>query len=175
MRGREGKEGQTISSSQSPHMPTFEIPTAPSFPERGCLVSEPHARRRKCAVTKSPYGSMAYDREKGTMPLEWENEDEFLGWLAAEEHENTFQLIVSRTEASDSPNWQVQRVHRCSREFSGGKHKKKQEGTKPSNRKISTKKTGCRFRLTIKHYPDTETIRGKYEGQHDHALGDDNL
>jgi hypothetical protein len=34
---------------------------------------------------------------------------------------------------------------------------------------------GCHFQLTIKQYPHTETILRKYEGQHDHVLGDDNL
>ena len=36
-------------------------------------------------------------------------------------------------------------------------------------------KTGCWSCLTIKLYLNTETILGKYEDQHNHALGDDNL
>ena len=132
-------------------------------------MSEAHVRHGNCAVTKSPYGSIVYDCEKGTMPLEWENEDAFLVWLAAEEHKNVIQLVVSRTEHSDSPNWWAQHVYRCSQEFSGGIRVKRDQVQ--SNQKISTKKTGCWYRLTIKMYPHTETILGKYEGQHDDMPG----
>ncbi|KAH9024713.1 hypothetical protein EDB84DRAFT_1246658, partial [Lactarius hengduanensis] len=55
-------------------------------------------------------------------------------------------------------------------------------GGKPSyqkkhqwERKIPSKKTGCQCRLTVKRYPQTEVILGKYEDNHDHPLGDDNL
>lgn len=156
-------------------MPTFEIPIGPSITERGgtSLISGAKVRRGNCAITKPPYGSITYDREKGAMPLEWENEAEFLAWLVAEEHDKAIRLIVSRTEESDSPNWRARRVFRCSREFSGGKPHR--EGANQSNRKIPTMKTGCRCRLTIKMYPHTDTILGKYETQHNHALGDDNL
>ena len=37
------------------------------------------------------------------------------------------------------------------------------------------KKTGCQCCLTIKRYPHTETILGRYEDRHNHALGDNNL
>ena len=40
---------------------------------------------------------------------------------------------------------------------------------------IPSKKTGCRCHLTIKLYPDTDKILGKYEEQHDHVIGDENL
>lgn len=42
-------------------------------------------------------------------------------------------------------------------------------------RKIPSKKTGCRCRLTVKRYPQTEAMLRKYEDQHGHPLGDDNL
>ena len=38
-----------------------------------------------------PYGSITYDRKRGDM-LIWDNEDEFLVWLAAEETKNTIKL-----------------------------------------------------------------------------------
>ena len=156
-------------------MPIFDIPIGPSLPERGstCLVSEAHGSRNKRPVRKPAYGSITYDREKGNMPLEWPNEDEFRAWLAAEQKEKGIKLIVSRTEESKSPNWRARRVFRCSREFSGGKPN--QEKKPRPNLKIPSKKTGCRCQLIIKQYPDTETILGKYEGGHDHPLGDDNL
>jgi hypothetical protein len=36
-------------------------------------------------------------------------------------------------------------------------------------------KTGCQCCLIVKMYPQTETILGKYDGQHNHLLGDENL
>ena len=156
-------------------MPSFEIPTGPSISERGTtyLVSDAKLRRGKRPTTTAPYGSITYDREKGTMPLEWENEDEFLVWLAAEEHMKTIKFIVSVTEQSDSPNWRARRTYRCSREFSGGKLDR--ENVHQWDRKIPSMKTGCQCRLIIKQYPHTRTILGKYDGQHDHPLGDENL
>jgi hypothetical protein len=156
-------------------MSTFEIPTGPSITERGhtYLVSEAKVRRGKRAITKPPYGSLRYDREKGELPLEWVNEDEFRVWLAAEEQKKTITFIVSVTEESDSPNWRARRTFRCSREFSGGKSDR--ENTHQWDRKIPSMKTGCQCHLIIKLYPQAETILGKYQDQHDHALGDDNL
>src|SRR6266702_3491464 len=171
----EGQGGTNKTSSQYPHMPTFEIPTGPSITEWGhtSLVSETPVCHGKCPAMTPSYRSITYDRQKGEMPLKWVNEDAFLAWLAAEECENAIKLIVSRTEDSDSPNWRARRVYRCLWEFSGGKQDC--EDTNQSNRKITAMKTGCQCRVTIKMYPHTETILGKYEGNHNHALGDDNL
>ncbi len=170
-----GEGGTNNTSSQSPTMPTFEIPTGPSITERGhsYLVSDAKLRRSKCPVTKPPYGSIMYDHEKGEMSLDWANEDEFLVWLAAKEHKNTIKFILSHTEESGSPNWQAQRKYRCSHEFSG--RKTDHENIHQWDRKIPSMKTGCQCHLIIKLYLDTKTILGKYEAQHNHALGNDNL
>jgi hypothetical protein len=40
---------------------------------------------------------------------------------------------------------------------------------------IPSKKTGWQCCLMIKHYLHTDTILGKYEDEHDHAIGDENL
>ena len=86
------------------HMATFKIPIDPPITKRKstCLMFKAHVRHRNCAIIKLPYGSIAYDCKKGTMSLEWENEDAFLVWLAAEEHKNVIQLVVSHTEHSNS-------------------------------------------------------------------------
>ena len=62
---------------------------------------------------------------------------------------------------------------RCLREFTGGKWDY-QNGNQ-WERKIPSKKTGCQCCVTVKQYPQMEVMLGKYEGQHDHLLGDDNL
>jgi hypothetical protein len=156
-------------------MPTFEIPTGPSISERGTtyLVSDTKLHCGKCTTTDAPYGSITYNWEKGRMPLEWENEDKFLVWLAAEEHVQMIKLIVSVTEESDSPNWRARHMYRCLQEFSGGKQDR--ETVHEWDQKIPSMKTGCQCRLIIKKYLQTETILGKYDSRHNHPLGDENL
>jgi len=131
------------------------------------------ARAKATLITTAPYGSITYDHQKGVMPLEWANEDEFSAWLIAEETEKTIKFILSCTHTLDSPNWQAWHVYRCAQEFSDGKSS--YCTTTQQDQKIPSMKTGCWSCLTIKLYPNTETILGKYEDQHNHALGDDNL
>ena len=168
-------EGQTIPSSDPYTMPTFEIPTGPAITQTNFAYHGPReeARCTKRCITKPRRGSMAYDRKEGGMTLEWANKVEFLAWLAAEESEKTIELSVSKTLRSDSSDWRERRVLRCSREFTGGKYN--YQNKNQWERKIPSKKTGCQCRLTIKWYPQTEAMLGKYEDQHDHPLGDDNL
>jgi hypothetical protein len=109
------------------------------------------------------------------MNLEWANEDAFLAWRAAEESEKTIELIVSKVVHSDSPIWRERRVLKCSREWACGRPAQNKAAEGKRDRKIPSKKTGCRCRLTIKLYQHTDTILGKYENEHDHPLGEDNL
>jgi hypothetical protein len=71
------------------HMPTFEIPTGPPIAERGTTYLISEAKLHHVKWSTAPYGSITYDHEKGTMPLEWKNEHDFLVWLATKEHENS--------------------------------------------------------------------------------------
>ena len=78
-----------MTSSQSLIMGIFKIPTRPPISERGGTYL---VLKSKCdKSTLAPYGSITYDRKRGDM-LEWDNEDEFLVWLAAEETKNTIKL-----------------------------------------------------------------------------------
>ena len=172
MREREGEGGTGFFPSS--HMPTFQILSSPPITKNSatCLMPKGKMRPGNCPA-KPRYGSLTYDRQKGDMKLEWPNEDEFQAWLVAEEQEKTIKLIVSRTAESDSPNWRACRMFRCSRELSGGKTNR--ENKYDWDRKIPSKKTGCKCQLIVKQYPGTETMLGKYQGEHDHPLGDDNL
>jgi hypothetical protein len=172
-RGGTGGKGQTNpTSSQPPFMSALEIPTGPSITENKHAYRV-QKRKARCAEDPVPCGSITYDREKGGMTREWANKAEFLAWLAAEQSEKSIDLVVSKVRQSDSPIWRERRVFMCAREYTGGK----QDRVKVNQweRTIPSKKTGCRCRLTIKQYLNTETILGKYEDQHDHAIGDDNL
>ena len=168
-----GRGGQTTHPFVAPpSMSVLSIPTGPPISENKCV------RKRKSPCAKGPLmswcvGSITYDREKGGMTHQWDNEQEFLAWHAAEESNKVIELIVSQVLRSDSLIWREWCVFKCSREFTGGKSM--YERTTQSERKIPSKKTGCWCSLVIKKYPHTETILGRYIDEHDHMLGDENL
>ena len=152
-------------------MPTFDIPTGPSISENKLAYS---VHKRKARHAEAPKrGSFTYDREKGGMTWEWVDANAFLAWLATEENEKSIELVVSKVIQSDSPIWRERRNYRCAREYTGGKMDRQR--ITQSERTIPSKKTGCRCRLTIKMYPHTDIILGKYDEEHDHTIGDDNL
>jgi hypothetical protein len=158
-----------------PTMATLEIPTRPPITENNTASS--HIQKWKAChavpIKKPQYGSYEYDCEKGKMTYKWGSEAKFGEWLAAEESKNSIELVVSQVFQSDSPVWWERCVLRCTREHTGGQQACKNVGQ--LERKILLKKTGCWCCLTIKQYPDMEKIRGKYEDQHNHKIGEENL
>ncbi|KAF8259810.1 hypothetical protein EI94DRAFT_1812713 [Lactarius quietus] len=150
-------------------MLTFDIPTGPSITENR-LAYRADKRKARRGADFLQRGSITYDREKGEMTQEWVDHNAFLAWLSAEESAKSIELVVSHVARSDTPNstWRERRVYKCAREYTGGKTVYERVTT--WERKVPSKKTGCRCRLTIKRYPHTETILGKYEDKHDHAL-----
>ena len=152
-------------------MSVLKIPTGPPISENKLTY---HIHKQKAQCTDAPkHGSITYDHEKGGMEWEWADYDAFLDWLATKETMNSIEFIVSQVECSDMPIWQERRVYRCAQEYSGGKIT--WEKITKQGRTIPSKKTGCQCHLTIKCYPHTDTILRKYEDQHNHAIGDDNL
>ena len=153
-------------------MSTLSIPTGPPISENRRICK----RKSPCAedlLTTWHIGSITYDRKKAGMTHEWDNDQQFLAWLAAEESNKAIELIVSQVLKSDSLIWQEQRIMKCSQEFMGGR--KPYMHLTQSGRKIPSKKTGCRCSLIIKRYPHTETILERYIDEHDHMLGNKNL
>jgi len=172
--GRGGRDKQHP-PLKPPTMPSFDIPLGPPITERGCtyLMSEAKVCHGKHPTPMPPYGSITYNCEKGEMPLEWVSKNKFLVWLTAKENKNTIKFIVSFTEESHSPNWWAWCMFKCSREFSGGNPDC--ENTFQWDWKIPLMKMGCQCCLTIKLYLHMETVLRKYESQHNHTLGNDNL
>ena len=152
-------------------MSSFDIPTGPPIAENKLTYC---VHNRKARRTEAPErGSFTYDREKGGMTREWADANAFLAWLATEETEKSVELILSKVERLDSTIWRERRLYRCARQFTG--RKKDRERTTKSERVIPSKKTDCRCRVTIKLYPHTDKVLGKYDEEHDHAIGEENL
>jgi hypothetical protein len=64
----------------------------------------------------------------------------------------------------------LKHVYICSRQLSGGRSKYQKKHPE-RQRKIESKKTGCRCRIIIKYYPHTSAILGCYASEHDHEIG----
>ena len=168
-----------LSCSPPVEMPTFEIAVGPPIAENLQTYRTPGANKRldEDPATSLRYRSISHDRKRRKMTREWKDEELLLTWLAAEESEHSIKLIVSNITHSDSLLWQEQRIMKCSREYTGGRPDQHSGSSAPEerNRKIPSKKTGCRCRLTLKFYRHMEIILGKYESKHDYPLGDENL
>ena len=171
-----GREGQTNYPFPPTHtMSTFEIPTGPPITQGSLAYNtsreEAHCAKR-CMMTLTR-GSLTYDCKKWGHTFKWPNEEGFQIWLTSEESEKTIELVMSQIKRADSEAWRERRILWCSREFTG--RKKTYQKKNQWDRMIPSKKTGCRCCLTIKLYLGMDTILGKYEGEHDHPLGEDNL
>jgi FAR1 DNA-binding domain len=70
--------------------------------------------------------------------------------------------------------WTEKRYYVCSRGLSGGASKYQKKHPE-RQRKIESKKTGCRCKLLIKLYPHTSTILGRYQDEHNHEVGIANI
>ena len=169
---RKGGEGGTNNPTppRTPTMSGFKIPTGPSIAENK-LTYRVHKWKVRHAEAK--HGSITHDCEKGGMTHEWADADAFAAWLVTKEANKAIELILSKVERLDSTIWQERCMYRCARESTSGK--KNRQKTIKSERAIPSKKTGCRCRLTIKMYSHTNKILGKYDEEHDHAIGDENL
>jgi hypothetical protein len=125
-------------------------------------------------VTETPANSMRkgsfnYDREKGGFAHEWSSLAEFDAWRRQEELAYSIKLVTAWTGPGGRLFTQ-KKIYCCSCQQTGG-NRHYQKKFPDRYRKIESKKTGCHCQLTIKLYPHTQTILGRYEADHDHELG----
>ena len=122
-------------------------------------------------------GSMTYDREQNGFNLEWGSRDDFSNWLRLEQKEMGIELRVSKVRKSQAQElrYSSNETFSCTRNGTGGKKVYVKKTTR--ERKIDSKwiEGGCPCFVQIKTYPDTETILGKYNCDHSHPTGVDNL
>ena len=101
--------------------------------------------------------------------MEWAGLAEFEAWCREEELAYSIELIPSNT-VHGKRLWTLKQTYVCSRQPSGGPSKY-QKKFPEQQRKIGSKKTGCRCSIIIKFYPHTPTILGRYVSEHDHEIG----
>ncbi len=124
----------------------------------------------------SKMGSITYDWEVSGYNLEWESRAKFNKWLTYEQAAIGIEIRLSKTRHSKNKSLYLTcETFRCVRNGTGGKSHYMKRTTR--ERKIENKRIegGCPCLVQIKTYPHTDTILGKYDHDHSHPTGKDNL
>jgi len=125
------------------------------------------------SATSRHVGSFNWDRKEGGFSLEWANLDEFELWRQTEERLSCIEFVMSTTQ-TQGILWTQSQCYVCGRQASGGiKFYEKKHPAR--ERKIKSKKSGCRCHVLIKQYPHMSTVLGRYEAKHNHEIGAANI
>ena len=127
-------------------------------------------------TTSTRIRSIMYNQRDGSYNLEWESRANFEQWLTHKQRALGIEIRRSKTR-----NSQVREIcltcetFHCTRNRIGGT--KPYEKKTTWERKIASKRIegGCLCYVQIKTYPHTSTILGKYEFNHSHETGKNNL
>ena len=127
-------------------------------------------------ATSTRMGSIMYDREEGGYNLEWESRDDFDKWLTHEQATIGIEIQLSKTHYSKNNKLYLKgEIFYYACNGTGGK--KHHMKTTAHERKIDSKwiEGRCPCSIQIKIYPHTSTIMGRYNPDHSHPVGKDNL
>jgi hypothetical protein len=126
-------------------------------------------------ATSKRWDSFYFDQERGQYLLEWDNLANFEAWHQEEELAHIIEIISSSTYHSGPTSlWLRHCMFVCGRQYPRGKSKYQRKNPK-CKQSILSKKTGCHFRLIIKHYLNMPIILGHLERDHDHKTRLSNL
>jgi hypothetical protein len=98
-------------------------------------------------------------------------------WIRDEEKTHTIELHRKehrKNRSKKAPAWSSKHIYVCSRQSSRSISKYTKKTAR--GRKLPSKRilTGCQCRLTVKTYPGTEEVLGRYTHGHSHPTGDAN-
>jgi hypothetical protein len=119
-------------------------------------------------------GSITYDRENG-FNLEWDSIESFKDWLDNEQTTQSIELKLSKIAHGKLLVCTTNQTFRCTRNGTGGRSKYQKKTTR--ERRIESKRIagGCPCFVQIKTYPHTDIVLGKYNSNHSHPIGMENL
>ncbi len=124
----------------------------------------------------SKMGSITYNWEVNGYNLEWKSRAEFNKWLTYEQAVIGIEIRLSKTRHSKNKSLYLtcETFHCMCNRIGGKSHymKKTMCEQKIKNKQIEG---GCPCLIQIKTYPHTNTILGKYDHDHSHPTGKDNL
>src|SRR5216684_6832525 len=127
-------------------------------------------------ATWSKMGSITYNWEVSGYDLKWESRAKFNKWLIYEQAAIGIKIRLSKTRYSKNKSLYLTcETFHCACNGTGGKSHYMKRTT--CERKIENKRIegGCPCLVQIKTYPHTDTILGKYDHDHSHPTGKDNL
>ena len=126
-------------------------------------------------ATYSKIGSMSYDHQENGYNLEWELRAKFSDWLTNKQAALGIKIWVSKTWASKLQVYSTCETFCCARNGTGRKVNYIKKTAR--ERKIDSKwiEGGCHCFVQIKTYPYTSIVLGKYNHDHSHPTGKDNL
>jgi hypothetical protein len=120
--------------------------------------------------------SIMYDQEKNCYNLEWKSRNDFNKWLIHEQAVIGIEIRLSKTWHSKNKSlYSICETFYCAHNETGRKKNYLKKTT--HERKINNKqiKGSCPYYIQIKIYLYTKTILGKYNYDHSHPTGKDNL
>ncbi|KAF5342494.1 hypothetical protein D9611_001695 [Ephemerocybe angulata] len=120
--------------------------------------------------------------EKGksmVQKLQWKNLQEAMEWMQDESKEKCFdfsrkEVRPNKNPATSRSNWTKRLIYICSRGSTGGGNRRY---TRKHSwvRKKPLYECGCKCRLRLTVYLDSDTVDGIYHPDHSHALGNSNI
>jgi hypothetical protein len=124
-------------------------------------------------------GDYDKDLSGGVYSLTWDSLQDMMEWKKKEEAEKCIELrkkdlVVNK--ATGMKKWLSKHIYVCAQQGTGSKSK--YDKKHPNwNRKVPSKRleTGCKCRLVVRTYPNTDKVLGKYTGDHGHAIGMENI
>ncbi|KAH6912278.1 hypothetical protein BKA70DRAFT_1032132, partial [Coprinopsis sp. MPI-PUGE-AT-0042] len=112
------------------------------------------------------------------LQMAWSSLEEAEKWMQAEATEKIFdfsrkEVRPNKKSASSKTTWYKKLIYICSRGSTGGKARyiRKYAWT----RKKPRRHCGCKCRLTLTLYNDTDDVQGLYFPEHMHELGAANV
>ena len=127
-------------------------------------------------AVSSRMGSMTYDWEENNYNLEWESRDNFIRWLTHKQAAIGIEIRLSRTcHSKNNSLYSICETYCYAHNGTSGKKDYMKKIMR--ERKIDGKwiEGGCPCSIQIKMYPHTNTILGRYNPDHFHPTGKDNL
>ena len=172
---RGNTSGRIFTRFYTPHtIPTMSSPL-PSVVVNVPAVPDDAGLEQIDPATSTRMGSITYDRDN-SYDIEWESISEFNTWLSCEQVAHGIKIRRQKIKRSKvGLLYLTCETYRCVRNETGRKSHYVKKTTR--ERKIDTKRIngGCPCIVQIKTYPHTSTVLGKYNHDHSHPTGKDNL
>ena len=165
--------GTRLYMSLPPPFPTMSSP-APSFVNVPAIRDDAGPGQIDPA-TSTRMGSITYDRDNG-YDIEFESVAEFNHWLSREQAAHGIEIRRHKVERSRTGQlYSTCETYLCARNGTGGKSRYVKKTAR--ERKIDSKRIegGCPCYVWIKTYPHTSAVMCKYNQDHSHPTGKDNL